>query len=110
MASTAEADYEPNLTNSVSQNCDFILAVGGLMGDATKKVAKANPNQQFAHRRLGHRRHERLPDAVRHRSRPRSSPATWPRATSKTGKVGTYGGMKIPPVTIFMDGFADGVK
>ena len=28
---------------------------------------------------------------------------------SKTGKVGTYGGMKIPPVTIFMDGFADGV-
>src|SRR5262249_42008095 len=29
---------------------------------------------------------------------------------SKTGKVGTYGGKKIPPVTIFMDGFADGVK
>ena len=28
---------------------------------------------------------------------------------SKTGKVGTYGGIKIPPVTIFMDGFADGV-
>src|SRR6185437_10824826 len=28
---------------------------------------------------------------------------------SKTGKVGTYGGQKIPPVTIFMDGFADGV-
>jgi basic membrane protein A len=29
---------------------------------------------------------------------------------SKTGKVGTYGGMKIGPVTIFMDGFVDGVK
>jgi basic membrane protein A len=28
---------------------------------------------------------------------------------SKSGKVGTYGGLKIPPVTIFMDGFADGV-
>ncbi len=28
---------------------------------------------------------------------------------SKTGVVGTYGGLKIPPVTIFMDGFADGV-
>ena len=28
---------------------------------------------------------------------------------SKTGKVATYGGLKIPPVTIFMDGFADGV-
>src|SRR5437763_9474108 len=28
---------------------------------------------------------------------------------SKTGVVGTYGGLKIPPVTIFMDGFADGL-
>ncbi len=28
---------------------------------------------------------------------------------SKSGKVGTYGGLKIPPVTIFMDGFVDGV-
>jgi basic membrane protein A len=28
---------------------------------------------------------------------------------SKSGKVATYGGLKIPPVTIFMDGFADGV-
>jgi hypothetical protein len=25
---------------------------------------------------------------------------------SKTGKVATYGGLNIPPVTIFMDGFA----
>ena len=28
---------------------------------------------------------------------------------TKTGKVGTYGAMKIEPVTIFMDGFVDGV-
>lgn len=29
--------------------------------------------------------------------------------TTKTGTVATYGGGKIPSVTIFMDGFADGV-
>jgi len=29
---------------------------------------------------------------------------------TKTGKVGTYGGMQIPPVTIFMDGFVLGVQ
>ena len=29
---------------------------------------------------------------------------------TKTGKVATYGGLKIPPVTIFMDGFWDGVQ
>ena len=47
VASKAEADYEVNLTQYVNQKCDFILAVGGLMENATKKVAQANPNQQF---------------------------------------------------------------
>ena len=28
---------------------------------------------------------------------------------SKTGIVGTFGGINIPPVTVFMDGFAAGV-
>ena len=30
--------------------------------------------------------------------------------TTKTGKVGTFGGINIPPVTIFMDGFYYGVQ
>ena len=30
--------------------------------------------------------------------------------SSETGKVATYGGMDIPTVTVFMDGFSDGVK
>src|SRR5699024_3016457 len=30
-------------------------------------------------------------------------------ATTDSGKVGTFGGIQIPSVTIFMDGFADGV-
>ncbi len=29
---------------------------------------------------------------------------------TKTGKVGTFGGMQIPTVTIFMDGFYYGVQ
>ena len=28
---------------------------------------------------------------------------------TKTGKVGTFGGMEIPTVTIFMAGYAEGV-
>ena len=31
-------------------------------------------------------------------------------AYSKTGKVATYGGLKIAPVTIYMDGFVQGVQ
>ena len=109
MASTAEADYEPNLQPVRQQKCDFILAVGGLMADATEKVAGANPNQQFAHRGRQVDGAERLPDAVRHRPG-RFLAGYLAAGYSKSGKVATYGGLKIPPVTIFMDGFADGVK
>jgi basic membrane protein A and related proteins len=108
VASTAEADYEPNLNGYVEQDCNFILAVGGLMGDATEKVAKAHADQTFG-----------IVDAKL--PVPNVYPMQFDTAQaaflagylaagySKTGKVGTYGGLKIPPVTIFMDGFVDGV-
>jgi basic membrane protein A len=106
--STAEADYQPTLSGFVAQKCDFILAVGGLMGAATQKVAAANPKAQFA-----------IVDS----NSPASNVYPMQFATdqaaflagylaagySKSGKVATFGGLKIPPVTIFMDGFADGV-
>lgn len=108
VASKAEADYEPNLTQFVNQKCDFILAVGGLMGDATKKIAQANPNQQFG-----------IVDAdpgvdniypMQFDTAQAAFQAGYLAAgMSKTGKVGTYGALPIPPVTIFMDGFVDGV-
>ncbi|MFE9205261.1 BMP family protein [Micromonospora sp. NPDC007230] len=108
VASKAEADYEVNLTGFVNQKCDFILAVGGLMSDATKKAATANPNQQFG-----------IVDSnpgvanvypMQFDTAQAAFQAGYLAAgMSKTGKVGTYGGLPIPPVTIFMDGFADGV-
>jgi basic membrane protein A len=109
VASTAEADYEPNLRQFVAKKCNFVLAVGGLMGDATKKVAAENTSQQFG-----------IVDAAI-----KGATNVYPMqfATdeaaflagyvaagySKSGKVATYGGLKISPVTVFMDGFADGV-
>ncbi|MDG4803002.1 BMP family ABC transporter substrate-binding protein [Micromonospora sp. WMMD980] len=106
--SKAEADYEVNLKGFVDQKCDFILAVGGLMQDATKAAATANPNQQFA-----------IVDAnpgvanvypMQFDTAQAAFQAGYLAAgMSKSGKVGTYGGLPIPPVTIFMDGFADGV-
>ncbi|MEU6023407.1 BMP family protein [Micromonospora sp. NPDC048871] len=108
VASKAEADYEPNLTQYVNQDCNFILAVGGLMGDATKKIAEANPDQQFG-----------IVDAnpgvtnvfpMEFDTAQAAFLAGYVAAgMSESGKVGTYGGVKIPPVTIFMDGFVDGV-
>jgi basic membrane protein A len=109
VASNALTDYEPNLTNLVNQNCDYIQAVGGLMADATAKVAKANPTRQFAIVDANVGQPNVYP--VQFETQQAAYLAGYLAAgQSKSGKVGTYGGIKIPPVTIFMDGFADGVK
>ncbi|MGH3647907.1 MAG: BMP family lipoprotein [Micromonosporaceae bacterium] len=108
VTSKAEADYEPNLKQQVQGNCDLVVAVGGLMADATAKVAKQTTDKQFA-----------IVDAkidspnvysMQFNTAQSSFQAGYlAAATTKTGKVATYGGLKIPPVTIFMDGFAEGV-
>jgi basic membrane protein A and related proteins len=109
VSSGAEADYVPNLTGYVDQDCNFILAVGGLMAEATTEVATANPDQQFGIVDA------KLPD------NPNVYPMQFDTAQaaflagylaagySTSGVVATYGGLNIPPVTIFMDGFVDGV-
>ena len=106
--SKAEADYQPNLTQFVNQKCDLIVAVGGLMGDATKAAATANPNQKFAIV------DDALPLNNVYSMQFDTAQAGYlagylAAGYSKSGTVATYGGLKIPPVTIFMDGFVDGV-
>jgi len=108
-ASTAEADYEPNLRGYVTKKCNFILAVGGLMGDATKKVAAEATTSQFGI----------VDSSIQGAANVYPMQFATDEAAflagylaagySKSGKVATYGGLKIPPVTVFMDGFVDGV-
>jgi basic membrane protein A len=109
VASTAEADYEPNLRQFVTQKCNFILAVGGLMSDATKKVAAESTSSQFG-----------IVDSsiagatnvypMQFATDEAAFLAGYLAAGySKSGKVATFGGLKISPVTVFMDGFVDGV-
>jgi basic membrane protein A and related proteins len=108
VASTAEADYEPNLRGFVTQKCDFILSVGGLMGDATKKVSDENKSSQFAIVDSGSTGSNVYP--MQFATQQAAFLAGYLAAGySKSQKVATFGGLKIPPVTIFMDGFADGV-
>lgn len=108
VASKAEADYEPNLTQYVNQDCNFILAVGGLMSGATTKIAQANPDQQFGIVDA------KLPESNVFPMQFDTAQAAFlagylAAGMTKTNIVATYGGEKIPPVTIFMDGFVDGV-
>jgi basic membrane protein A and related proteins len=108
VASRAEADYEPNLTSFVNQDCNFILAVGGLMGAATDKISGANTSQQFGI--VDYKSPNPNVYSMQFDTAQAAFLAGYLAAGySKSGKVATYGGIKIPPVTIFMDGFADGV-
>ncbi|GAA1599779.1 BMP family lipoprotein [Actinoplanes couchii] len=108
VASSSEADYEPGLRSYVSQSCNFILAVGGLMGEVTTKVAKESSSSQFAIVDSNSGNSNIYP--MQFATHQAAFLAGYLAAGySKSGKVGTYGGLKIAPVTIFMDGFADGV-
>ena len=107
--SKAQSDYETNLQDLIAQDCDLILAVGGLMTDALAVVAEENPDQQFA-----------IVDsslvmdnvyAMEFNTAQSSFLAGYVAAgVSKTGKVATFGGLNIPSVTIFMDGYYEGVQ
>jgi basic membrane protein A and related proteins len=106
--SHTEADYVPGLTSYAQQKCDLTIAVGGLMGDALTTVAKQYPNQKFAIIDAN----VALPNvfSMQFDTAQAGYLAGYLSAgMTKSGTVGTYGGAKIPPVTIFMDGFVDGV-
>lgn len=108
--SASEADYETNLVGFINEGCDIIVAVGGLMSEALSVVAADYPDQRFAIVDAY------LPDSpnvfsMEFNTAQSSFLAGYLAAgTSQTGKVATYGGLNIPPVTIFMDGFAEGVE
>ena len=46
--SSSQNDYTPNLTAETNKGCGTVIAVGGLMTDAVTKIAKKNPEQQYA--------------------------------------------------------------
>jgi basic membrane protein A and related proteins len=111
--SQTAADFAKNIQSMVDADCDIVVTVGFLLGDDTLAAAKKNPDVKFA-----------IVD--------NNDPKTYPpvknlkpllfntaqssflagylaAGMSKTKKLGTFGGAKIPTVTIFMDGFSQGV-
>lgn len=115
--SNSAVDYAPNLENMVSEGCDPIISVGFNLAGDTVTVANANPDNHFMLIDSdGDIDQDGKPDAdnlkpVLFNSAQASFLAGYAAADyTKTGKVGTYGGANIPSVTIFMDGFAQGVE
>ena len=111
--SQTPADFAKNIQSMVDANCNIIVTVGFLLGDDTLAAAKKNPDIKFA-----------IVD--------NNDPKTYPAAKNlrplvfntaqssflagylaagmtKTKKLGTFGGQNLPTVTVFMDGFSQGV-
>lgn len=108
--SKSDNDYPTNMTAMVQAKCQIIVPVGFKLEDATDKAAAANPGIKFA-----------IVDSAPAKPITNVKPLLFNTAQSsflagylaagmsQTGKVGTFGGLKIPTVTIFMDGYAEGV-
>ncbi|THV21787.1 BMP family ABC transporter substrate-binding protein, partial [Glycomyces paridis] len=110
-------DYDPNLQSLVDKGCDFIVGVGGLMSANVTNAALANTGVGFAIVDGTPSDADGAPvetDNVYSIQFDTAQSAFLAgyiaAAQTETGTVATWGGMQIPPVTIFMDGFARGIE
>ena len=119
LESQAETDYAPNIQAFVDQGCNVIVTVGFLLGDATMTAANANPDIPFTIVDYAYGENEdgtpmitnnNVLGQVFNTDEAAFLAGYLAAGTTKTGKVGTFGGVNIPPVTIFMDGFYYGVQ
>ena len=119
LESQAETDYAPNIQAFVDQGCNVIVTVGFLLGDATMTAANANPDIPFTIVDYAYGENEdgtpmitnnNVLGQVFNTDEAAFLAGYLAAGTTKTGKVGTFGGINIPPVTIFMDGFYYGVQ
>jgi basic membrane protein A and related proteins len=111
LQSTAQSDYVPNINTFISQNCAIIVTVGFLMGDATQAAAKAHASQHFAIVDYSYTPTLQNVEALIFNTAQNGFLGGYLAAgMTKTGKVATFGGQQLPTVTIYMDGFWDGVQ
>ncbi len=126
LESNQQSDYAKNIQQMLSEKMDLIVTVGFLLGVDTATAAKANPNQKFAI--IDYTYPDCFGTAVEGKDCGSSTDLPNVRGLAfqtdqaamlagylaagmtKTGKIGTFGGIKIPTVTIFMKGFEAGAK
>ena len=107
--STTENDYVPNINSLVSKKCGIVVTVGGLMADATKAAAASHQSQHFAIVDSSS-----IPPNVEGLQFDTAQGAFLggylAAGMTKSGKVATFGGQNIGPVTVYMDGFWEGIQ
>ena len=117
LQSTTQSDYVPNINTFLGEKCGIIVTVGFLMADATEAAAKANPKQDFAivdcsyaSDCLTGTKESNIDQLVFNTVQDGFLGGYLAAGMTKTGKVATFGGEDFGTVTIYMDGYWDGVQ
>jgi basic membrane protein A len=127
LESTQQSDYAKNIQQLLDEDTNLIVTVGFLLGVDTATAAKANPETKFAivdysypdcfgdpadeGKTCGSTKELANVLGLTFQTDEAAFLAGYAAAaTTKTGKVATFGGINIPPVTIFMKGFEAGVN
>ncbi len=108
--SNTETDFANNISSMVDANCNLVIGVGFLMADAMAEAAAANSDVNFAIVDVADVEATNEKSIIFDTVGAAFLAGYAAADTSKTGVVATFGGMKIPSVSIFMDGFAEGVE
>jgi basic membrane protein A len=108
IVSTSETDLAPNVQQAVDSGCGLVVTVGYELADATLDQAGRNPDVAFAivDETVDA---ENVKPVVFDTAQASFLAGYLAAGVSETGVVATFGGGNQPPVTLFMDGFVDGV-
>ncbi len=107
----AQTDYENNINTCVKEGFQAIVTVGFLIGDATAKAAKENPNVSFIGIDQGYA--TPLPNLVGVVFREDQSgflAGALAAQMTKSGTVAGVYGIDVPAVKKFRNGFENGAK
>ncbi len=111
LESTSEADYDPNIQAFIDEGCDVIITVGFLLGEATERFAQENPDQAFAIVDFAYETsYDNLQGIIFNTDEAAFLAGYAAAGMSETGTIGTWGGINIPTVSVFMDGFLAGAN
>jgi basic membrane protein A len=109
LESQQQTDYEKNINAFIEEGCELIVGVGFLMGADTETAAQANPDQLFSIVDFAYDPgYDNVVGQVFNTQEAAFLAGYAAAGVTTTGKLGTFGGIQIPPVTVFMDGFALG--
>jgi basic membrane protein A len=110
LESDSEADYQPNVEQCLAQGATHIVTNGFKLGATTADFSALNPDVTWTIVDFSYDPDiPNVRELVYQTDEGTFAAGYLAAGMTKTGKVGTYGGVNIPTVSIFMDGFARGV-